>query len=191
MTTLNVITSASGAVGTIYCAAAVAKLISGPGPLENFLASASMSQTLRVPVSRMMPYAELIIGTAAIFWPGTWTASSAFFVAIGFLATLLWARRRGVKEPCRCFGVIDAGVGSTPVPLIRAMVLAACCAATLSISVVTGRLSSTLSMPSSAIGILIGCAFIAIVALGSKVWGLHTLQAEMIAERVTLDGGHQ
>jgi hypothetical protein len=185
---IDAVTTASGAVGAVFCVAAVAKFISGPASLESFLASASVPRGLRVPVARLLPYAEFIVGALVIAVPGAWTLASASVLATAFLAALVWARWRGVRTSCHCFGAIDTVAGHTPVPLIRAAILAASSAAALGAAVGTGQAAGAASMPSTAVGILVGAAFVAIASLGGQVWGLRILHADMMAQGVILGG---
>lgn len=185
---INAVTLASGAVGTVFCIAAAAKFISGPAPLESFLASASVPEGLRVPVARLLPYAEFIVGALVIAVPGAWTLAPASVLATAFLAALAWARWRGVRASCQCFGAIDTIAGHTPVPLIRAAVLAASCGAALAAAAGAGQAAAAPSMPSTAIGILAGAAFVAIAGLAGQVWGLRILHADMMAQGVILGG---
>jgi len=185
---INAVTLASGAAGTVFCVAAVAKFISGPAPLEGFLASASAPEGLRVPVARLLPYAEFIVGALVIAVPGAWTLIPATVLATAFLGALVWARWRGVRQSCHCFGAIDTVAGHTPVPLIRAAVLAATCVTVLGAAVAAGQAAGTPSMPSTAIGILAGAAFVAIAGLVGQVWGLRILHADMMAQGVILGG---
>lgn len=185
---INTVTSASAAVGAVFCVAAIAKFISGSAPLEGFLASASVPEALRVPVARLLPYAEFIVGALLIATPGAWTLAPASVLATAFLAALAWARWRGVRGSCHCFGAIDTVAGHTPVPLIRAAVLAASCGAVLGAAAAAGLAVSAPSMPSTAIGILAGAAFVAIAGLTGQVWGLRILHADMMAQGVILGG---
>jgi hypothetical protein len=111
------------AVGVLLIAAAAAK-VGSRSSVEPFLAALDVPAAARRAVVRLLPAAELVSGVLLIVGWAPWATYPAAVLAIGFAATLGWARVLGVTQSCNCFGTLDQQAQSTGVALARAVGLA-------------------------------------------------------------------
>lgn len=75
-------------------------------------------------VSRATPWLEGLVGASLLSGVALPAASAAAMLSLVFCGVLFIARRRGVEESCRCFGLLDSDRLSY-LPMARASVLAA------------------------------------------------------------------
>lgn len=96
------------ALGFTFLAAACAKL-AAPRAVAPFLEAVSLPEKWARPVSTIIPWLEITLGGALVagILPLV-TAMAAAAMALIFGAVLGVALVRGVREPCRCFGALDA-----------------------------------------------------------------------------------
>lgn len=110
-------------IGTILVFAAVAKIFHRYS-LRPFLLAIGLSRRTSGMVSGTAPVLEGLVGVALLSGIALPAAAAAAVLALVFCVSLIFAKRIGVDEGCRCFGFLDPDKLSA-LPLVRAGVLAA------------------------------------------------------------------
>lgn len=110
--------------GIVFLAAAVSKARGFGGFRRSVAAMAPPLAARSTTVAGAVVAAELS-AAALIAAPGTaaWGLAAALALDAVFIAAILSALRRGVREPCRCFGAAERGLGARDV--VRDLVLGA------------------------------------------------------------------
>ena len=113
--------------GIVFLAAAVSKTRSFDGFRRSVAAMAPPLAGRSTTVAGAVVGAELFVA-ALIAAPGTaaWGLIAALVLDAVFIAAIVSALRRGVQEPCRCFGATERGLGAREV--VRDLILGACAA---------------------------------------------------------------
>lgn len=99
-------------LGAVFALAAIAK-VRHRETLAPFLAASGLSGKLASPISRLVPWCELMLAvwllTGIFALPATILAT---IVLASFCAALAAANARGGTESCRCFGALDQSAAS-------------------------------------------------------------------------------
>ena len=110
--------------GLVFLVAAVSKARDFAGFRRSLAALAPPRVGRSASAAAAVPAAELLVAVSVAL-PATakWGLAAAFVLELAFMAAILTALRRGVHEPCRCFGASERRLGATEVT--RDAVLAA------------------------------------------------------------------
>lgn len=178
------ITFLQGVVGAIFLAAAVAKSASRAS-VTPFLTALGFSSAARALVARMLPMAEggigllLIVGVIPLV-----SCTGAAILSLAFVVALASASKAGIKEGCRCFGILD-GQDHSSLAMVRAALLLLAATVLSLLQVHAGfrwMAASWIHSPlSPALGVLVGVALILAFALLEQVESFHDRRLQVLS----------
>jgi Methylamine utilisation protein MauE len=124
--------------GFVFLAAAASKARGFDGFRRSVAAMAPRLAARSAAVAGTVTAAELLV-VALLIAPetATWGMAAALVLDIAFIAAIISALRRGVQEPCRCFGATEQGLSAREV--VRDVILGAL--------TVLGLLAGTAGLP--------------------------------------------
>ncbi|MER5645914.1 MauE/DoxX family redox-associated membrane protein [Streptosporangium sp. NPDC002524] len=147
-------------IGVVFLASAVSKVM-GRRAFDDF--TTSLGGMRIMPPSLWRPAAIFVIASefavcGLLAFPGPFTALAGFLLATGLLAVftvaVATAVHRGVRAPCRCFGVSASPLG--PRQITRNLILVLCA--------VLGAVTAPVTGPLAPAGT-------AVAVFGGLVWG--------------------
>lgn len=146
-------------IAFVFLTAALGK-IGSRSSIQPFLAQLGVPAAMTARVALAVPVVE--IACAVALFGGFRAASGVFASALSaaFLLVLLFSKRVGVTESCRCFGPIEAA-GVSWIVVVRAAVLSAA-----SLAVLYLQLAGSVAPPLSAPAILAGATWAFVYVLG-------------------------